>query len=285
MRALVLGVTGMLGHDVFRVLSASPELEVWGTLRNSAGLSYFSEKHHEYILSGVDVLDHDALTTVLTRLRPDIVVNCVGLIKQLADANDPLVALPINALLPHRLARLCALGGTRLIHVSTDCVFSGSKGLYVESDLSDAEDLYGKSKYIGELRDLPHAVTLRTSIIGHELSSNHALLDWFLSQNGSVKGYRKAIFSGLPTVELARVIRDYVIPSRQLHGLYHVSVKPIDKYSLLKLVAEVYGKEIKIVPDDNLVIDRSLDSTNFQNATGYTPPTWRELIEQMRDQR
>lgn len=285
MRALVLGVTGMLGHDVFRVLSASPELEVWGTLRNSAGLSYFSEKHHKCILSGVDVLDHDALTTVLTRVRPDIVVNCVGLIKQLADANDPLVALPINALLPHRLARLCALGGARLIHVSTDCVFSGSKGLYVESDLSDAEDLYGKSKYIGELRDLPHAVTLRTSIIGHELSSNHALLDWFLTQNGSVKGYRKAIFSGLPTVELARIIRDYVIPSRQLHGLYHVSVKPIDKYSLLKLAAEVYGKDIKIVPDDNLVIDRSLDSTNFQNATGYTPPTWRELIEQMRDQR
>ncbi len=285
MRALVLGVTGMLGHDVFRVLSTSPELEVWGTLRNSAGLSYFSEKHQKCILSGIDVLDHDALTTVLTRVRPDIVVNCVGLIKQLADANDPLVALPINALLPHRLARLCALGGARLIHVSTDCVFSGSKGLYVESDLSDAEDLYGKSKYIGELRDLPHAVTLRTSIIGHELSSNHALLDWFLSQNGSVKGYRKAIFSGLPTVELARVIRDYVIPSRQLHGLYHVSVKPIDKYSLLKLAAEVYGKEIKIEPDDNLVIDRSLDSTNFQNATGYTPPTWRELLEQMRDQR
>lgn len=285
MRVLVLGVTGMLGHDVFNVLDASPVLDVWGTLRSSAGLSHFSEKQHERMLSGVDVLDQDALTAALARVRPDVVINCVGLIKQLADANDPLVALPINALLPHRLAKLCTLGGARLIHISTDCVFSGSKGLYVESDLSDAEDLYGKSKYIGELHDQPNAVTLRTSIIGHELGSNHALLDWFLSQEGSVKGYRKAIFSGLPTVELARVIRDYVIPSRQLHGLYHVSVDPIDKYNLLTLVAEVYGKDIEIVPDDHVVIDRSLDSTLFRRASGYTPPTWRELIEQMRDQR
>lgn len=285
MRVLVLGVTGMLGHDVFKVLDASPELEVWGTLRSSAGLSHFSRKQHERMLSGVDVLDQDALTSVFARVRPDVVINCVGLIKQLSNANDPLVALPINALLPHRLARLCALGGARLIHISTDCVFSGNKGLYTESDVSDAEDLYGKSKYIGELHDQPNAITLRTSIIGHELGSNHALLEWFLSQRGSVKGYRKAIFSGLPTVELARVIRDFVIPSRQLQGLYHVSVDPIDKYNLLKLVAEVYGKDIEIVPDDNLVIDRSLDSTLFRNASGYTPPTWRELIEEMRDQR
>ena len=285
MRVLVLGITGMLGHDVFKVLDASPELAVWGTLRSSAGLSHFNEKQHERMLSGVDVLDHDALTAALARVRPDVVVNCVGLIKQLADANDPLVALPINALLPHRLAKLCALAGARLIHISTDCVFSGSKGLYVESDLSDADDLYGKSKYIGELHDQPNAVTLRTSIIGHELGSNHALLEWFLSQKGSVKGYRKAIFSGLPTVELARVIRDFVIPSRQLQGLYHVSVDPIDKYNLLKLVAEIYGKDIEIVPDDKLEIDRSLDSTLFRNASGYTPPTWRELIEKMRNQR
>lgn len=285
MRVLILGVTGMLGHDVFKVLSASTTLEVWGTLRSPAGLRHFSDDQQARLLAGVDVLDQDALTAALARVRPDVVVNCVGLIKQLADANDPLAALPINAMLPHRLANLCALGGARLIHVSTDCVFSGSKGLYVESDLSDAEDLYGKSKYIGELHDLPHAITLRTSIIGHELGSNYALVDWFLSQQGRVKGYRKAIFSGLPTVELARVIRDHVIPAPELHGLYHVSVDPIDKYTLLSLVAEVYGKDIEIVPDDQMVIDRSLDSSRFRRDAGYTPPTWRALIEQMRDQR
>lgn len=285
MRVLVLGVTGMLGHDVYQVLGKSPVLDVWGTLRSSAGLSHFSGKQRERMLPGVDVLDQDALTTVLAHLRPDVVINCVGLIKQLTDANDPLVALPINALFPHRLAKLCALGGARLIHISTDCVFSGSKGLYVESDVSDAEDLYGKSKNIGELQNLPNAITLRTSIIGHELGSNHALINWFLSQEGPVRGYRKAIFSGLPTVELARVIRDYVLPKPQLHGLYHVSVDPIDKYSLLKLVAEIYEKNIEIVPDDRVQIDRSLDSTLFRNATGYTPPAWRELVEVMCDKR
>lgn len=285
MKVLVLGVTGMLGHDVFRVLNASAALQVWGTLRSPSGLRHFDEEQQTRLLSDVDVLDHDALTAVLAQVRPDLVVNCVGLIKQLADANDPLSALPVNAMLPHRLAKLCALGGARLIHVSTDCVFSGHKGMYLESDPSDATDLYGKSKYMGELHDQPHAITLRTSIIGHELGSSHALVDWFLSQQGRVKGYRKAIFSGLPTVELARVIRDYVVPAPQLHGLYHVSADPIDKYSLLNLVADVYGKDIEIVPDDQLAIDRSLNSTRFRHDAGYTPPAWRVLVEQMRKQR
>ena len=188
-------------------------------------------------------------------------------------------------MLPHRLARLCELAGARLIHISTDCVFSGRKGLYLESDLSDAEDLYGKSKYIGELHDLPHAITLRTSIIGHELGSNYALVDWFLSQEGGVKGFTKAIFSGLPTVELARVMKDFVVPHPQLNGLYHVAAKPIDKFRLLSLVAAQYGKAIDIRPEDALVIDRSLDGSRFREATGYVAPEWPELIRRMYEQR
>ena len=285
MKILVLGVTGMLGHDVFRVLSAASSLNVWGTMRSSSGQRHFDKEQHDNLISSVDVLDQDRLTAVMTNVRPDIVVNCTGLIKQLADANDPLVALPINAMLPHRLSQLCALAGARLIHISTDCVFSGRKGMYLESDVSDAEDLYGKSKYIGELQGLAHAVTLRTSIIGHELQSKHALVDWFLAQEGQVNGFHKAIFSGLPTVELARVIRDYVIPSPKLHGVYHVSVDPIDKLKLLTLVAKIYGKSIEIVPDDRVVIDRTLDSMRFRRDAGYTPPTWQDLIKQMHDQR
>ena len=222
---------------------------------------------------------------VFTRVQPEVVINCVGLIKQLSDAKNPLTALPINAMLPHRLARLCELGGVRLIHVSTDCVFSGRKGLYLESDLSDAEDLYGKSKYIGELHELPHAITLRTSIIGHELNSNYALVDWFLSQHGGVKGFTKAIFSGLPTVELARVMKDFVIPHPKLNGLYHVAAEPIDKFRLLSLVAAQYGKLIEIRPDDALVIDRSLDGARFREATGYVAPDWPELVRRMHQQR
>lgn len=281
MRVLVLGVTGMLGGAVFRAFNGDPTHSVWGTLRSSAGLKYFSDVELSSLLPGVDVLDQDALVAVLSRVRPDVVINCVGLIKQLADAKDPLSALPINALLPHRLARLCDLLGARLIHVSTDCVFSGRKGGYLESDLSDAEDLYGKSKYIGELHDSPNAITLRTSIIGHELSSSYALVDWFLAQDGAIRGFSKAIFSGLPTVELARVMKDFVLPHPELNGLYHVAAEPIAKLDLLELIANQYGKAIEIRPDPSLVIDRSLNSERFTQATGYKAPSWPQLIELM----
>ena len=271
----------MLGHAVFNVFNGDALHEVWGSLRSVAALRYFPLQCHARLLTGVDVLDQDALAAAMVKVRPDLVVNCVGLIKQLADAKDPLTALPINAMLPHRLAHLCALSGARLIHVSTDCVFAGRKGCYVESDLSDAEDLYGKSKYIGELHDLSNAITLRTSIIGHELNSNYALVDWFLSQQGSVKGFSKAVFSGLPTVELARVMKDFVVPHPQLNGLYHVAAKPISKLDLLHLVSAQYGKQIEIRPDDGFVIDRSLDGSRFCDATGYVAPEWSELVANM----
>lgn len=281
-RVLVLGVTGMLGNAVFNVFSTDAAHETWGTLRSAAALRHFPSGTHERLLPGVDVLDQDALGAVLCTVRPDVVINCVGLIKHLADAKDPLTALPINAMLPHRLARLCELGDIRLIHVSTDCVFSGRKGQYLESDMSDAEDLYGKSKFIGELHDVANAITLRTSIVGHELGSNHALIDWFLSQQGSVKGFTKAVFSGLPTVELARVMKDFVVPHPELNGLYHVAAEPIAKFDLLQLVAAEYGRQIDVRPDGTLVLDRSLDGSRFRVATGYLAPDWRELVRRMK---
>ncbi|MCD5978831.1 dTDP-4-dehydrorhamnose reductase family protein [Pseudomonas quasicaspiana] len=285
MKVLVLGVTGMLGSAVFKHLHASTNLSVWGTLRDARRATHFSERIRDSLITNVDVLEYDSLVSAYARVQPDVVINCVGLIKQLADAKDPLSALPINAMLPHRLAKLCAISGSRLIHISTDCVFSGQKGLYVEEDISDAEDLYGKSKYIGEVHESPHAITLRTSIIGHELSSQYSLVDWFLAQSGTVKGYEKAIFSGLPTVELSRVISDFVIPNPNLSGLFHVSAKPIDKLALLRLLAGVYEKDIQIVPDSNVIIDRSLDSSKFKYATGYAPPAWPELIATMQASR
>jgi len=285
MRVLVLGVTGMLGNAVFRVFANDDQHEVWGTMRSEGWRRYFSDFEQTRLMAGVDALDHYTLVDVISGVRPDVVINCVGLIKQLADARNPLTALPINAMLPHRLAKLCALAGARLVHISTDCVFSGRKGEYVESDISDAEDLYGKSKYIGELYDLRHAITLRTSIIGHELSSNNALIDWFLSQEGEIKGYTKAIFSGLPAVVLAQVMKDFVLPHPDLYGLYHVSAKPIDKRSLLTLVAEVYEKKIRIIPDEQVVIDRSLSSKRFIEATGYAAPEWPDLIRLMHQYR
>lgn len=164
--------------------------------------------------------------------------------------------------------------------MSTDCVFSGAKGMYTENDFSDAQDLYGRSKYLGEV-DYHNAITLRTSIIGHELDGARSLVGWFLAQNKSVKGFKRAIFSGFPTVEMARIIRDFVLPHPQLHGLYHVSADPINKYELLQLIAHVYRKKIEIVSDESFMIDRSLDSSRFQKMTGYTPPKWPELVQTM----
>jgi dTDP-4-dehydrorhamnose reductase len=279
-KVLVLGTSGMLGHAVFRLLADSPGHTVFGSARSSRIRDAIEPRLHDRLICGVDAENQDSLTRAIASTRPDVVVNCIGLVKQLADANDPLIALPINALLPHRLAHICELAGARLVHISTDCVFSGTKGMYTENDPSDAQDLYGRSKYLGEV-DSPYAITLRTSIIGHELGAAHGLVGWFLTQQQSVNGYTKAIFSGLPTVELARTIRDYVIPQPQLHGLYHVSAEPISKHDLLRLVAQVYGKSIEIIPDDRVRIDRSLDSTRFRSQTGYTPKPWAQLIADM----
>lgn len=285
MKILILGVTGMLGNAFFRYFCAKPGYQVVGTLRNDTGRQYFPAQYHSNLLAGINVLENDALVEIFSQVCPDVVINCIGLIKQLAISNDPVHALPINALLPHRLNRLCVLANSRLVHFSTDCVFAGDKGMYRESDTSDAMDLYGKSKYIGEIHDSSSAITLRTSIIGHELNSNHALIDWFLSQEGPVKGYRNAVFSGLPTVELARIVDEYVLPDQSLAGLYHVSAEPIDKLSLLQLVAKEYDKNIEIIPDNAVCIDRSLDSTMFRNKTGYVPPDWVSLVRYMHESR
>lgn len=277
---LVLGATGMLGNAMLRLFAEDDRFVVTGTARSERTRSLLPAALRQHVVTGVDASDADSLAAILGRTRPDVVINCVGLIKQLAGANDPLSALPVNAILPHRLARLCAIGDARLVHISTDCVFDGAKGGYLETDRPDAYDLYGRSKLLGEV-DYANAVTLRTSIIGHELGSANALVDWFLSQEGRTKGYRHAVFSGLPTIELARVIRDFVLPRPELHGLYHVSAAPIAKYDLLSLVAKTYGKAIEIVPDDNVRIDRSLNSDRFRKATGYLPPAWPDLVAAM----
>lgn len=283
MKTLILGVGGMLGHAMFRTFRDGEGFDVIGTARHDGVKRFFSKADADRLVTDVDVLDPDRMTFLFMEHRPAIVVNCVGLVKQLPSAKDPLVALPINSLFPHRLAHYCGLVGARLIHISTDCVFSGDKGNYVESDPADALDLYGRSKHLGETVNYPHAVTLRTSIIGHELSTSHSLIDWFLSQQDNVTGFSRAIFSGLPTNELARVIRDIVVPRADLCGLYHVSAAPIAKFDLLKLVADVYQKQIKIVPSDKLVIDRSLDSSRFSSAVGYVADTWPQLVRTMHD--
>ncbi|WP_339782587.1 SDR family oxidoreductase [uncultured Marinobacter sp.] len=281
-RVLVFGATGMLGSTLFRALSADRNLDTFGTMRDARGADYFAAELHDTLIPNVHLEGEMGLLTAFSIAQPDIVINCIGIIKQLPNSNDHLESLAINASLPHRLANYCSVAGARLVHFSTDCVFSGKQGHYKENDFPDAYDLYGRSKFLGEV-DYANTLTLRTSIIGHELSSNKSLVDWFLNQTGAIKGFKKAIFSGLPTIEVARVVRELVIPNPELKGLYHLSVDPINKYDLLSLVADVYQKDIEIIPDDKLVIDRSLNSDSFRERTGFSPKPWQDLIKEMHD--
>ncbi len=280
MKVLILGVTGMLGNAMFRYLSSQPSLTVFGALRRAAGVKHFAPEQSQKLISGWEAENLDSTIRLFNQVRPEVVINCVGLVKQLAESDDPLQTIPINSMLPHRLALLAEAVGARLIHISTDCVFLGTRGMYTEEDTPDAKDLYGRTKLLGEVTQSPN-LTLRTSIIGHELDGHRSLIGWFLAQHGPVKGFRKAIFSGLPTVELSRVIADYVLPNPNLNGLFHVAAQPIDKYSLLKLIGDTYEKSVELIPEDDFKIDRSLNPTKFKNATGYESPDWQELIRRM----
>jgi dTDP-4-dehydrorhamnose reductase len=280
-KVLILGGTGMLGHTLFTQLSLQKNLDVYATARTSSGLPlWFSPDLVKKIRVDVDADNFDTVIRAFASIQPDIVINCIGLIKQLPMASDPFSAITINSLLPHRISMICRSAGARMIHISTDCVFDGAKGDYTEQDPSDAKDLYGRSKFLGEV-EYPHCITLRTSLIGHELKGKLSLIEWFLAQESKVRGFTRAIYSGFPTIELAHIITDYVIPNHDLKGVYHVSSDPISKYDLLKLVAEKYAKQIKIEQYDDFCQDRSLDSSVFRRITGYAPPPWSKLVDKM----
>ena len=279
MRILILGGDGMLGHQLLRQWQERHEVRV--TLRRDAdayaGFGLFQPGNSYY---GVDVVRTEELIGVLADFHPQAVVSAVGIVKQRSAATESIPSIDINALFPHRLAMLCQVAGARFIHMSTDCIFSGRKGNYQENDLSDAEDLYGKSKYLGEVH-AAHCMTLRTSIIGTELTRKKSLVEWFLAQNGSVKGYRKAIFSGFTTIEMARIIEKLLVQHPHASGLYHVSSAPISKLELLTKIKRKLELPVQIVPDESLSIDRSLDSSRFRKEFDYMPPTWDSMLDEL----
>ena len=281
MRVLILGGAGMLGHKLCQVLNE--RFDVWVTLR--AGYSAAYKWHGLFdparVVSGVDAHNFDAVTDAIAAVQPDVVINAIGIFKQTSAAQDPLTSLKINSLFPHRLGVLCQATGIRLIHISTDCVFSGVQGNYTEKDTPDPEDLYGRSKLMGEINS-EGQLTLRTSIIGRELEMSYGLVEWFLSNDGDrVQGYTDAVFTGFPTLILARIIEDIIEQHRNLSGLYHVSSEPITKYELLCLLKDAYQIHVDIEPSADMCIDRSLDSSNFRTAIGFTPPTWTQMVEEM----
>jgi dTDP-4-dehydrorhamnose reductase len=274
----VLGATGLLGNAMFRSMSKTSGARVAGTIRSEAARSLFAPEYAAGLSVVEDIENPDALARLFDVTGPDVVINCIA-VGRPAPA-DPMRSIEVYSVLPRRLSHLCKLSGSRLIQISSDGVFSGSRGGYTEDDLPDANDVYGVSKLLGEISE-PHAFTLRTSIIGHELQSRGGLLEWFLSQQGQCSCYTRAIFSGFPTIVLADLIRDVVIPHSGLHGIYHMATRPISKFALLQLVAKRYGRAIELIPDDRASPDRSLTADRFRKATGYTPPDWPELVELM----
>lgn len=280
MRILILGGDGMLGHQLLKSLAPRHEIRV--TLRQDLeAYASYQLFDHDNSYTGIDVRSFERLAEVLADFRPDAVINAVGIVKQRPTAKESIPSLEINSLLPHRLAVLCKVAGARLIHLSTDCVFSGKKGNYQENDPSDAEDLYGKTKYLGETQD-SHCLTLRTSIIGRELSRHKSLFEWFLAQSGTIKGFTKAIYNGFTTLEMSRIIENMLVNHPEASGVYQVSSEPINKYELLLLMREKLGIKIEILPDDTFCCDRSLDSTRFREEFAYTPPTWNAMIEELK---
>ncbi|HXV12513.1 MAG TPA: SDR family oxidoreductase [Burkholderiales bacterium] len=280
MRILILGGDGMLGHRLLRQFAPNHEVRV--TVRQPLDVyRSYGLFDRTNTFDAVDARDPAALPKVLGQFAPDAVINAVGVIKQRPDAKDGVLSIEVNSLFPHMLARLCEARGARLVHLSTDCVFSGAKGNYAETDRPDPVDVYGFSKLLGEVIR-PQALTLRTSMIGTELARKTGLVEWFLSQRGKmIKGYRKAIFSGFTTVELARVIERLLISHPQAAGLYHVSAAPISKFDLLSRLSDRLDLGIRIDPDDAVAIDRSLDSGRFRREFGYAPPSWDAMLDEL----
>ncbi len=278
-RVLVLGGSGMLGHKLWQVLST--RLDAYATLRTSEHpATRLGLLDPDHVVGDVPAESLDAVQRAVAAVQPQVVVNCIGIVKQAGPARDPIASISINSLFPHRLAALCRAEGARLIQISTDCVFSGRAGCYAESDIPDPVDLYGRSKLLGEVSD-GGALTVRTSIIGRELSGANGLLEWFLGQQGGVRGFRRAIFSGLTTAALAHILATIVCEHRELSGIRHVASAPISKHDLLCMLKDAYGSSVEIVADDEVVCDRSLDGAKFEQETGLRAPSWTEMVAQL----
>ena len=273
----------MLGHQLLKSWQRRHEVRV--TLRGPlSAYSQYGLFHPENSFTNVNACDSERVLEVMGEFRPEAVINCVGVIKQRSAAKQSLPSITINSLLPHRLRLICAAAGARLVHLSTDCVFNGRRGNYRQSDHADAEDLYGLSKYLGEVGEAP-GITIRSSIIGLELSRKQSLLEWFLAQRGSIKGFTNAIYSGVTTAEMARVIEHVLTAEPDLHGVWQVASEPINKYELLCRLSAVLGRrDVSIVPDETFHCDRSLDGSDFARRTGYRVSDWDGMLQELADQ-
>lgn len=265
----------MIGHRVW--LAARERLETWVTIRQDLSsqpwLEIFDSSR---LIPGVSANDPHSLDRALELSRPDVVFNAIGLIKQRAGASDSGAAFQANSFVPHFLRARCDVLGARLVHVSTDCVFTGTRGNYSESDVPDALDVYGLTKRLGEI-GAPH-LTIRTSAIGRSLAGSAGLLEWLLGQQGAVSGWTRAFFSGLGTPTLADTIVAVITEHTDLAGVWHVAAPRIDKFTLISRLCDAFSLPVTIEPEAQPAIDRSLNDERFRHATGIARPGWDEMV-------
>lgn len=281
MKILLFGVNGLIGSTLFRYFYTNTSHQVFGTCRDPIIVDKFFYKLRHNIFSNIDVSDLDSISKLIKFKSPDIVINCAGITKHLMGPEECSKVLYVNSIFPLFLERTCSLSKSKLLHISSDCVYSGNSGNYKESDMPDAKDIYGISKYLGEPKS--DSLVIRISTIGHELHTSHGLLNWFLSQKNSCEGYSKAIFSGIPTIYLAKIIDKFILSRPDLNGLYHISSSPIDKYTLLNMLADLYQKNIKIIANNNFNINRSLNSNKFSNITNFKCDDWPTMLQMMKE--
>jgi dTDP-4-dehydrorhamnose reductase len=280
MRVLILGGAGMLGHKMWQALSAR-YAETYVTLRKPREVyARYGLFDSDRVRDRIDAGDFTAVERCLNEIGPDVIVNCVGMTYRHPSARSQLASIALNALFPHQLAQW-AEAKARVIHFSTDCVFDGRVGGYTEASPVSSDDVYGRTKSLGEITG-PGCLTLRSSMIGRELERGTELVEWLIAQDHkTIKGYRNATFTGLSTLLWTRVVVDVIERHPELSGLFHVTTDPISKYELLRLLAAAYQLEIQIDPDDEVVCHRNLDGSKFAALTGFRAPPWSAIVAEM----
>lgn len=278
MRVLILGGGGMLGHKLWQRFQS--RFDTWVAFRGPySAYARYGLFDPARTVDNIDVADVNSIVRAIGRVRPEVIINAVGIIKQLPVAKDLMLSIATNALFPHRLAALAKIAGIRVVQVSSDCVFSGRKGNYIEEDVSDAEDLYGRTKYLGELAS-EETLTLRTSIIGRELSTRSGLVEWFLAnRRGRVRGFTRAAYSGVTTLAFADILAEILERHPTLSGVYHLSSDRISKYDLLRLLDSAFGAGVEVEAEADTIIDRTLDSSRLRGVLNAGPPSWPEMVQ------
>lgn len=283
MKLLILGGSGLIGHKLWQILSVRFG-DVYTTIRKSKdSLQKFEIFDSNKVIENVDVIDFSSVENILNDLSPDVILNCIGITKRRPEINEPIKALKINSIFPHELSKWCAKNNRKMIHFSTDCVFNGKEGNYTEDSLTTAEDNYGRTKAFGEVKNDPNALTIRSSFIGRELSHGSELLEWFLSQNGKViKGFQKAFYSGVSTIEMSKVVGDIIEYHPDLTGLYQLTTdSPISKFELLNIAKDSFNMNIEIVPDSDFYNNNTLNGKKLKQVIEYTAPSWQTMLDEL----